>query len=650
MNKKILIVEDQFIEANHLRIMLQRAGYAVLGIARSVEQAEELIEKEKPELVLLDIFLTGTRTGIELAEQLREAVIPFLYLSANSNEDVLNAAKATHPNGFLVKPFREKDLLVALQIAEYHHENGLESKLRKELLFQKQLTAIINERLGLEQNLVKIAQNLQPLFSFDLMTAGYASSGSSMPDNTLHFLRIGFNEYQIMDMNGLRMVTNSKAQEFSSLQSKTVLDTETKVYTGAAFDQLASGASVWKLIASTFGMHSLLSFPLQTIQQGGKFFFFEFFNRRQDAYNDEHKALCYRVMPVLSLALQHLTSIDNVSSKEHGLAHTNQTLPPENPGSVFNGIIGQSHLLLNVFDLISQVAPAETSVLITGESGTGKERIADAIHALSQRKSRPLIKVNCAALPTNLIESELFGHEKGSFTGAFEKRIGRFEQASNGTIFLDEIGDMPLEAQVKLLRVLQQKEIERVGGKEPIKVNIRVIAATNRNLEKEVAEGRFRLDLYYRLNVFPIHLPALAERKQDIPLLVNHFIQYYGRKTGRKCSGISEKALNALLDYPWPGNIRELENVIERSLLMSKGSSIENVYLPVQQAVKAVNRKEESILKTIFDNERDHIIEVLRKCNGRIRGVDGAAAILDIPPTTLGSKMKKLGIKRDYMI
>jgi transcriptional regulator with GAF, ATPase, and Fis domain len=264
------------------------------------------------------------------------------------------------------------------------------------------------------------------------------------------------------------------------------------------------------------------------------------------------------------------------------------------------------------------------------------------------RKTQPLIKVNCAALPTNLIESELFGHEKGAFTGAFEKRTGRFEQANNGTIFLDEIGDMPLETQVKLLRVLQQKEIERLGGKAPVKVDIRIIAATNRNLEKEVAEGRFRLDLYYRLNVFPIQMPSLSDRKEDIPLLVDHFLQYYGRKTGKKITGVSEKGLRALALYDWPGNIRELENVIERSVLLAKGTLIDQIILPTNSVAKVSGKSEEARLKTIFENERDHIIAVLKKCNGRIRGSQGAAEILDIPPSTLGSKMKKLGIKRDF--
>jgi transcriptional regulator with GAF, ATPase, and Fis domain len=240
----------------------------------------------------------------------------------------------------------------------------------------------------------------------------------------------------------------------------------------------------------------------------------------------------------------------------------------------------------------------------------------------------------------------LFGHEKGSFTGAFDKRIGKFEQASEGTIFLDEIGDMPIELQVKLLRVLQEKEIERIGSRAPKKINVRIIAATNRNLEKEVAEGRFRLDLYYRLNVFPILMPALRERKEDIPLLISHFITYYNRKTGKKISNVSDKTLKALMGWHWPGNIRELEHFMERSVLLAKGTVIEDL-LPSQYGKELPGISEEAHIKTIYENERDHIIMVLKKCYGRIWGPGGAAELLNIPPTTLSSKMKKLGIKRE---
>jgi len=299
-------------------------------------------------------------------------------------------------------------------------------------------------------------------------------------------------------------------------------------------------------------------------------------------------------------------------------------------------------------DMIQQVAPSDTSVLILGESGTGKEKIADSIHNLSPRKGQPFVKVNCGALPAALIESELFGHEKGAFTGAVEKRIGKFERADKGTIFLDEIGELPLELQVKLLRVLQEKEIERVGSRAPVKINVRIIAATNRNLEREVAEGRFRLDLYYRLNVFPIILPPLRDRRGDIPALIDHFIHYYNKKAGKKITGVADKVLKKMVAYDWPGNIRELEHLIERHILLAKTAVIEDISLPT------FIQKEQSVttsagrIKTIDENEKDHILAVLKKCNGKIWGSAGAAEVLNLPPSTLKSKMKKLGIKKGY--
>jgi transcriptional regulator with GAF, ATPase, and Fis domain len=289
------------------------------------------------------------------------------------------------------------------------------------------------------------------------------------------------------------------------------------------------------------------------------------------------------------------------------------------------------------------VAKAETSVLLLGESGTGKEKIAACIHNLSSKRSKPFVKVNCAALPATLIESELFGHERGAFTGAWEKRIGKFEQANGGTIFLDEIGEMPPEIQVKLLRVLQEKEIERVGGRETLKIDVRIIAATNRNLEKDIAEGRFRMDLYYRLNVFPIVIPPLRERKEDIPLLMAYFIQAFNQKLGKQVNDISGMALEKLMKYNWPGNIRELENLVERSMLFTKGYFIEDILLPVQQKMPMLPGPAE--VKTIEENERVNIIAALKECNGKVSGTGGAAELLNIHASTLNSKIKKLGIK-----
>ncbi|WP_449387590.1 sigma-54-dependent transcriptional regulator [Chryseobacterium lineare] len=448
MKEKILIVEDEFIVANDLKLMLKKAGYQVTGIASSVIQARKSIEEKRPDWVLIDIMLKGNLTGIDLAWELRKINLPFLYISANTNQSILEAVKETQPYGFMVKPFRERDLIVMLDIAKYR---------------------------------------------FDI------EKGSS-----------------VSQVSGIQEI---------------------------------------------------------------------------------------------------------------------------------EGIIGKSEALRDVVEKIRVVAPTDTSVLVVGESGTGKEKVAHSVHDLSGRNQNPIIIVNCAALPHSLIESELFGHEKGSFTGANTMRIGKFEQANGGTIFLDEIGELPLDSQVKLLRVLQEKEIERLGSNTTIKVNVRVVAATNRSLEKEVAEGRFRLDLYYRLNVFPIELPPLRERKEDIELLAHFFLKKYAAASKRNINSISNKAIEQLLNYPWPGNIRELEHLMERTVLLTRTSEIESFDLP---KVMEQQNGSSGILKSMEEMERDHIMNALESSGGKVSGLGGAAELLKMQPQTLYSKMKKLGIDKGY--
>jgi formate hydrogenlyase transcriptional activator len=317
----------------------------------------------------------------------------------------------------------------------------------------------------------------------------------------------------------------------------------------------------------------------------------------------------------------------------------------------YSEIIGSSSEMEKVFQLISQVSPSKSTVLILGETGTGKELIARAIHNASPRKDKIMVKVNCAALPIHLIESELFGHERGSFTGATERRIGKFEMANNGTLFLDEIGEMPLDLQVKLLRVLQEKEIERIGGTSTIKVNVRIIAATNRNLQHEVADSKFRSDLYYRLNVFPITLPSLRDRREDIGNLTAHFIAHFSNELGKKINSISKKVQYELSNYDWPGNVRELEHVIERSILLTHGTTLKEVFLPISRIIKAgSNHSDDFVVKTLDDNERDYIIKVLNKCNGKLSGYGGAATLLGVPSSTLSSKIAKLKITKEQIL
>jgi two-component system response regulator HydG len=454
MSIRILIVEDQFIEANNLKHNLLGAGYEVCSIARSVPIALTIIEKETPDLVLLDIFLQGPLTGIDLARTLEKKNIPFVYLSANSNKDVLDAAKSTRPYGFLVKPFRKTDVLVMLDVAWYLHQE--------------------------------------------------------------------------------------------KLASRTV----------------------------------------------------------------------------------------------------NLPAPSPQADEAVGGIIGGGTAHQELLKNIRIVSPSNTSVLIIGENGTGKERVAQAIHQSSPRAKQPFVVVNCGALPANLIESELFGHEKGAFTGALQKRIGKFEQADGGTIFLDEIGELPPDAQVKFLRVLQEREIESIGGRVK-KVNVRVIAATNRDLEQEVAASHFRVDLYYRLNVFPLRLLPLRERKDDILPLALHFLKIHAREAGKTISGFSKEVIHTLLHHSWPGNVRELQNIVERTVLLSEGPVIDQLPIQTESRRPVDNATTDTMkIKTMEENERDHIIAVLEKCNWKISGKGGAAELLDINSNTLFSRIKKLGIEK----
>ena len=308
----------------------------------------------------------------------------------------------------------------------------------------------------------------------------------------------------------------------------------------------------------------------------------------------------------------------------------------------FEEIIGQSTSLEETLKQVELVAPTDTSALIVGETGTGKELICRAIHNSSPRGKKPLVKLNVAAIPSGLIESELFGHEKGAFTGAISQKRGRFELAHEGTIFLDEIGDFPLDTQPKLLRVVQEQEFERVGGTRTIKVNVRVIAATHRNLKEMVQQGDFREDLFYRLNVFPISLPSLRDRQEDIPVLARYFDNRICARFGRPPCGFTEEAMQRLLDYRWPGNVRELENIVERAIILSGSRTIEPEHVQVEIGTASVGE-----VKPLQEMERAHIVAALRASNGKVSGKDGAAERLGMKPSTLESRMKKLGISRD---
>ena len=316
---------------------------------------------------------------------------------------------------------------------------------------------------------------------------------------------------------------------------------------------------------------------------------------------------------------------------------------------MFEEIVGTSPALKTVLSRISKVAPSNSTVLITGETGTGKELVARAIHRRSDRSSRAFVSVNCAAIPRDLIASELFGHEKGAFTGATQQRLGRFELAHGGTLFLDEVGELPAETQIALLHVLQEHEFERVGGTRRIRADIRVIAATNRDLQAAIGAGSFRSDLFYRLNVFPIEIPSLRERRVDIPLLVEYFIDRYARKAGKNIKRVNKKTLELLQSYPWPGNIRELQNVIERSVILCETEifSIDENWLPQPPTLTAESKHQAELPRRLFAQEKEMIEAALKDTRGRVSGPTGAAVRLGIPRSTLESKIRSLNINKN---
>jgi formate hydrogenlyase transcriptional activator len=360
-------------------------------------------------------------------------------------------------------------------------------------------------------------------------------------------------------------------------------------------------------------------------------------------YGQGEVSLLAAIAEQVALALENLLAYEEIAALKARLQEENVYLQEEvRTEAAFGDVVGESPAILGALANVRKVATTDSTVLITGETGTGKELIVRAIHALSRRKDTVLVKVNCAALPAGVIESELFGHEKGAFTGALTRKVGRFELANRGTLFLDEVGDLPLELQAKLLRVLQEGEFERVGGTQTLKVDVRLIAATNRDLERAVSEERFRADLYYRLNVFPIPLPPLRDRRQDIPRLARHFAMFYAAKMGKPVGPLSADVLDRLAAYGWPGNVRELQNVIERAVILSSKSRFE---LPDLLAPRG-GGSPPSRPPSLEDVERQHIVATLEETGWRVSGDRGAAKILGLKRTTLEARMKKLGIFR----
>jgi formate hydrogenlyase transcriptional activator len=419
-----------------------------------------------------------------------------------------------------------------------------------------------------------------------------------------------------------------------------------------------------------YGVESYCWLPLTTARR--RLGTLVFTSKQPSAYDTADMDFFQQVANQVAVAVENALAFQDIEAAYREIAALKDQLSQEKAyleeevrtEHNFGDIVGESPALCQVLKQVETVAATDSTVLVYGETGTGKELIARALHELSPRKERTFVKLNCAAIPTGLLESELFGHEKGAFTGAILQKIGRFELANRGTLFLDEVGDIPQELQPKLLRVLQEQEFERLGNTKTIHVDVRLVAATNRDLAQLVAEGRFRSDLYYRLNVFPLMLPPLRERQDDIPRLVRHFTQRFARRMGRRVETIPSAVLDALVRYPWPGNIRELQNVIERAVILSPGPSLQVPLSDLQikgqesaeRGVRSQGSGQTSSLppdscplspgKTLADAEREHILGVLRELNWVVGGPKGAAIRLGMKRSTLLNKMKKLGISR----
>ncbi|MDN3548868.1 sigma 54-interacting transcriptional regulator [Mucilaginibacter aquaedulcis] len=644
MSEKILIVEDVFLEANNLRIILEKSGHVVCGVARSFDHAVQLVRQEHPDIVLIDIFLKGKLTGIDLARWLSRSGIAFIFLSANSNASTLEAAKATQPYGFLVKPFRERDILVALEIAVFRHRHMHELRLRQERWLTDMLNNILATKINKHQQLLLLAKAFQPFIQFDYILIE-TDMESDRTDSVYGFQRTNYEEYSTLDTTEFFEHFAISISDLSAIRQMYIDDSSIRYQNGEDFIRACSTNKINENFSESFGVKSGMMVPIIPLQgiKGA----ISFLSKQQTCFSDDHLELIAPLTPLLVSIIQNISK--NQRETSTGELNKAQRGYPAKPD--FTGIIGKSSKLRFVLDQVTQVAPYDTSVLIFGETGVGKEGLVEAIHQCSPRKTKPLIKINCAAMAAGLVESELFGHERGAYTDARERRIGKFEQAQGGTIFLDEIGEIPLDVQTKLLRVLQEKEIERVGGRGTIKVDVRIIAATNRDLYKEVGSGNFRMDLYYRINVFPIELPPLRERTEDIPLLVDYFLNRHARMNGEEQKSVAPDVISGMLEYSWPGNIRELQHTLERHILTTKGPLITSLMLPERSGVAVtVKEQKRSRPQTIEEVEKAHILMVIQECNGRISGKGGAAEILQLPPSSLRLKMNKLGIAWQHTI
>ena len=581
----ILIVDDTPANLSVLFDLLGNAGYKVL-IAEEGESALELAENQPPDLILLDILMPGmdgfaTCKALKASHRTRD--IPVIFMSALSETEKKLSGFQLGAVDYITKPFRNEEVLARI-----------DTHLR--------IQQLQNQLQESEQRLSQII------------------SGSKDAIVTV-------------DSEGTILMFNPAAEQIFICASKNVIGQSFKPFLSESLCELfeTSQQSAKKIPTAIW-----IPEGHRALRKNGQSFAIE---ATLSCVPSGEQILC-------TFILRDIDARQKAEAETEKLRTINQYLQQEAQATPsIEGMIGCSQGWLEVMSSVRQVAETDASILVTGETGTGKEGVVQAIHRLSLRQQHPLIKLNCAAIPENLVESELFGHEKGAFTGALSRKTGRFELANQGTLFLDEIGEMPLDVQAKLLRILQEGEFERVGGTTTIKVDVRIIAATHCDLPQNVREGRFREDLFYRLNVFPIHIPPLRERKTDIDALAQHFLKLYADKFDKPIKIISASLIKTLIAYHWPGNIRELQHLIERAVILSTGSTL--AFGDWFQPVEVDENTDFNADLSLEEVEYQHIVKVLEQTRWQISGKRGAAEQLGLNASTLRSRMSKLGIQRN---
>ena len=638
---EILIVDDEVPNLQLLTQVLTDAGYQALRSARRPQLAIESALAQPPALILLDVRMPEM-DGFEVCRRLKREVrtrdIPIIFVSAL--QDVQDRVRGFESGGvdFISKPFQAPEVLARVRThlflrgLQVHLEELVATRTAELSAANQELVTEIDERQRIEGKLAASEKRLRALFK-------WANDG-------------------IVTLEGDRLTDcNHRALEILRRPRDEVVGLDPSAFSPARQpDGRRSQEKAQELINRAYD-GELMLFEWVCTRGDGKPVDLEVSLNKIDAGQGPTLLALWRDITRRKelevkrerARIELEQAYDEIRELKERLEAENLTLREEvKIAAGKNEIVGKSHGIRTVLQQVGQVAPADSTVLLLGETGTGKGLVAHQIHELSRRRDRPLVSVNCAALPASLIESEFFGHERGAFTGATERKIGRFELADGGTIFLDEIGDLPIELQAKLLRVLQDHAFERLGSSKTTTVDARIIAATNRDLDALIAQGAFRADLYYRLGVFPIRIPPLRERRSDIPLLVWFFITMLQPRLGRTIQFVPDEVMDALTAYDWPGNVRELRNLVERAMIISPGTKLElSADFPQGQSTpRAPTQNQGRRSENLQAVERAHIISVLEACDWKVRGQGGAAERLGLKRTTLQSRMKKLGIQR----